>query len=98
VTDSFQVDIRPECLRAADEWERPRTAEIQEIVRRTGLSARGVARVLGLSEHGGRVVVRSWIGQADIPYAAWALLCDMAGYERIWLNSTRPHEPEAVGD
>nr|WP_234480819.1 XRE family transcriptional regulator [Paraburkholderia aspalathi] len=81
-------------MRAATEWARPSGSEIQEIIRRTGLPGRGVARVLGLSENGGRLV-RRWVGEdAEIPYAAWALLCDLAGFERIWLNST----PRPVSD
>ena len=55
MTVEIHTPIRAECLLPADEgWERPRGAEVQEVLRRTGLSGRAVARVLGLSEHGGR--------------------------------------------
>ncbi|MDR6495980.1 hypothetical protein J2797_005905 [Paraburkholderia terricola] len=89
MTDDIHVTIRAECLRPADEgWERPRGAEVQEVVRRTGLSGRAVARVLGLSEHGGRQV-RRWISEeAPITYTAWAILCDMVGLGRIWRGKT----------
>ncbi|MEX3968112.1 MULTISPECIES: transcriptional regulator [Paraburkholderia] len=81
----YHVEIRAECLRPADEgWEQPRGAEVQELVRRIGLSGRALARVLGLSKHGGRQV-RRWIsGETPIPYIAWAILCDMAGFGTIW--------------
>lgn len=90
MSESYRVEIRPECLRTADEWEQPRGSEIQELIRQTGLPGRGVARVLGLKENGGRQV-RRWISEdAAIPYSAWAILCDLVGYERIWLN--RSHQ------
>src|ERR1700676_14565 len=85
MTVDIHTPIRAECLLPADEgWERPRGAEVQEVLRRTGLSGRAVARVLGLSEHGGRQV-RRWVSEdAPITYTAWAILCDMAGLGRIW--------------
>lgn len=89
MTVDYHVQIRKECLCPADEgWVRPRGAEVQEAVRRTGLSGRALARVLGLSEHGGRQV-RRWISEdAPINYTAWAILCDMAGLGRIWRGRT----------
>jgi hypothetical protein len=86
---SYGITIRPECLRPADDgWERPRGAEIQEVIRMTGLPGRAIARYLGMSELGGRQV-RRWISEdATIPYSAWALLCDRAGLGCIW----RPKE------
>jgi hypothetical protein len=89
MTVDVHVEIRPECLVPADEgWERPRGAEVQEVVRRIGLSGRAIARVLGLSEHGGRQI-RRWISEdAPINYPAWAILCDIAGLGRIWHGKT----------
>ena len=89
MTVEIHTPIRAECLLPADEgWERPRGAEVQEVLRRTGLSGRAVARVLGLSEHGGRQV-RRWVSEdAPITYTAWAILCDMAGLGRIWRGKT----------
>ncbi|MCP3728308.1 XRE family transcriptional regulator [Paraburkholderia sp. CNPSo 3272] len=82
---SYQIEIRAACLRSAEDgWEQPTGAEIQEVIRRTGLPGRAVARYLGLSEYGGRQV-RRWISEdAAIPYSAWALLCDRAGLGCIW--------------
>jgi len=89
----IHTPIRAACLRPADEgWERPRGAEVQEVVRRTGLSGRAVGRALGLSEHGGRQV-RRWVSEdAPIAYTAWAVLCDMVGLGRIWQS------PDTEGD
>ena len=89
MTVEIHTPIRAECLLPADEgWERPRGAEVQEVVRRIGLSGRALARVLGLSEHGGRQV-RRWIsGETPVPYIAWAILCDMAGLGTIWRGKT----------
>ncbi|CAD6560694.1 XRE family transcriptional regulator [Paraburkholderia sabiae] len=95
MTVDVHVEIRPECLVPADEgWERPRGAEVQEVVRRIGLSGRAVARVLGLSEHGGRQI-RRWISDdAPINYPAWAILCEMAGFGRIWRGKTLAASPQ----
>jgi hypothetical protein len=78
-------NVRHECLRPADDgWEPPTAAEVREIIAETGLSGSGVARFLGISSKGSRVI-RRWAGGEDqIPYSAWALLCDRAGYRRIW--------------
>ena len=89
MTIDIHTPIRSECLLPADEgWERPRGAEVQEVVRRIGLSGRALARVLGLSEHGGRQVRRWSSGEAPITYTAWAILCDMAGLGQIWRGKT----------
>jgi hypothetical protein len=83
---SVTIDsIRPECLRPADDgWEPPTADEVRAIISATGLSGSGVARFLGISSKGSRVI-RRWAGGEDqIPYSAWALLCDRAGYHRIW--------------
>jgi hypothetical protein len=95
MSSSYEVKIRSECFLPADEgWERPSGPEVQEIVRRVGMSGRGVARLLGLSEHGGRQVRRWMSEEAPIPYSAWAILCDIAGFERIWLEAEMRIAPE----
>lgn len=82
--------IRPECFRPAETWVRPTTDEIREILRLAGFSGGEAARRIGVrgkdGKSGGRTV-RKWIsGEADIPYAAWALLCHYAGFGIIWEN------------
>jgi hypothetical protein len=32
--------------------------------------------------------------EAPIPYSAWAILCDIAGFERIWLEAEMRIAPE----
>lgn len=77
--------VRPECLRPADDgWEPPTAAEVRAIITKTGMTGSEVARFLGINSKGSRVI-RRWAGGEDhIPYSAWALLCDRAGYSRIW--------------
>ncbi|MFL9876741.1 helix-turn-helix domain-containing protein [Paraburkholderia megapolitana] len=78
------VEIRPECLQPAKHWEEPNGPEIQEVIRRSGMSGRAAADYLGLADKSGRQL-RRWIsGDAGIPYSAWALLCDAAGFGSIW--------------
>jgi hypothetical protein len=81
--------VRPECLRPADDgWEPPTPAEVRAVITEAGLTGSGVARFLGISSKGSRVI-RRWAGGEDqIPYSAWALLCDKAGYRRIWERET----------
>jgi hypothetical protein len=82
----FHTDIRPACLLpAVHGWVQPTGVEIREVIRRTGLTGRATADVIGLSEKGGGRQVRRWISEeSPIPYAAWAILCELAGLGQIW--------------
>lgn len=82
------MNIRPETLTEAEHWEMPTGAEIRAVIAAVGLSGSGVSRVLGLGSGGGRTVRRWVAGESPIPYAAWALLCEMAGLGRIWRGET----------
>jgi ribosomal protein S28E/S33 len=84
MSTTVHLEIRPECLQPAVHWASPTGAEIQEVVRRTGMSGREAARFLGLSDGDGRQIRRWVAGDARIPYSAWALLCDAAGIGQIW--------------
>ena len=88
MTDAVRIHIRPECLRPAADWQQPTADEVREILLRIdppkGLSGAAAARVLGI--HGGRQIRRWTGGDAPVPYAAWAILADLAGYPRIWLE------------
>lgn len=79
------VNIRLECLRPArDGWLQPIGEEIREVLKVAGLTGSQAAKALGLGEKGDRTI-RRWSGDdSDIPYAAWALLCDLAGLGQIW--------------
>lgn len=80
---SGQQQIRPTCLVPfASGWTPPTAAEIHAVINKTGLSGSEVARLVGVS--GGRTVRRWTGGEVDIPYAVWAMLCEQAGYGRIW--------------
>jgi hypothetical protein len=80
-----QLNIRPECLKPADAgWQQPTSDEIREVLRASGLTGSEASRRLGLGDKGDRSV-RRWIGgESAIPYAVWALLCDLAGQGQIW--------------
>jgi transposase len=82
------TNIRHECLSSAESWVQPSGEEIREVLRLAGgLSGSEVAKKLGLGSKGSRTV-RRWISEeAEIPYAAWAILCDLAGLGIIWKNS-----------
>lgn len=90
-----ETNIRFECLRpASDGWESPTGEEVRELLRIIAakhdiqqFTGGMAARFLGLGAQGDRTL-RRWTsgnGQtSSIPYAAWALLCDEAGFESIW--------------
>lgn len=81
------TSIRPECLRPAATWVKPTGDEIKEVVKLAGLSGATAAEALGLGKGGGRTV-RRWIGEdTSIPYAAWGVLCELAGLGIIWKNT-----------
>ena len=88
MTDTVRFDIRPECFRSAPNWEQLTPDELREILLRIdpsrGLSGSDAAKLLGI--HGGRQIRRWTGGDAPIPYAAWAILADMAGIPRIWVE------------
>lgn len=80
-----KTNIRASCLCPfAQGWSKPTGEEIREVLRLAGFSGSQAAKALGLGEKGDRTV-RRWIGEdSAIPYAAWALLCDFAGFDCIW--------------
>lgn len=78
------VSIRAECLKPADKWLRPTGEEVREVLRLAHLTGGAAAKALGLGTKGDRTV-RRWVGEdAPIPYAAWAILCEHAGFGMIW--------------
>lgn len=88
--------IRSACLTVASKWQPPAPEEVQSLLlaisKRTGLpmASQDVAGLLGLG-HEGCTVVAGWLdGRASIPYACWALLCEMAGLGLIWRVGDRP--------
>jgi hypothetical protein len=84
-TDISTIHVRAECLRPAEQWERPTGDEIREVMRLTGFTGGEAAKALGLVGKDAGRSVRRWIGEeSDIPYAVWALLCDFAGLGQIW--------------
>lgn len=61
-------NIRLECLRPAEKWERPTGEEIREVLRLAGLTGGGAAKKVGLGQKGDRTV-RRWIGEeTHIPF------------------------------
>ncbi|MGY6259087.1 XRE family transcriptional regulator [Paraburkholderia caledonica] len=86
MNNDFHTRIRPECLLPwVQGWQQPTGVEVREVISRTGLTGRGVADLVGLSEKGGGRQVRRWISEeSHIPYAAWAILCEVAGLGKIW--------------
>jgi len=87
--------IRQECLVPAwQNWQQPSTEEIREVLRLAELSSAEASRVLGIESKGGRVM-RRWVNmEVDMPYAAWAVLCDLAGLGIIWRNANPDHQTE----
>ncbi|WP_425509581.1 transcriptional regulator [Xanthomonas albilineans] len=77
-------EIRPQCLRPAQCWTQPTGNEIRSVLRMAGLTGGAAAKLLGLGAKGDRTI-RRWIGgDSQIPYTAWAILCDLAGLGLIW--------------
>lgn len=85
--------IRQECLvQAQNNWVQPYGIEVQEVLRLAGLSTASAAALLGMSK-GGRSI-RKWINdETQIPYAAWGVLCEVAGLGLIWRTTLTPDQP-----
>jgi len=78
-----QTKIRAQCLTAfANSWQQPTPDEIREVLKLAGLTGGQAAKLLGISD--GRTIRRWTGGDSDIPYSAWAILCDVAGLGKIW--------------
>lgn len=78
--------IRASCLQPASSWKQPTGEEVREVLRLAGFTGSQAAKVLGLTNRGDRTI-RRWVSEeSEIPYAAWALLCDFAGLGAIWRN------------
>ena len=77
--------IRRACLVPAQAgWEVPTAAEVRAVLKLAGLTGSAAAQFLGLGASGSRTV-RKWAGgEAEIPYAAWALLCAHDNLGLIW--------------
>lgn len=75
--------LTPAHLRPFDAmWQRPTGDVIKEVLHRANLSGERAAQLTGVKD--GRTI-RRWTGdEREIPYAAWALLCDAAGLGQIW--------------
>ncbi|HHY6930500.1 MULTISPECIES: helix-turn-helix domain-containing protein [Burkholderia cepacia complex] len=82
---NYITEIRRECLQPATFWAQPKGAEVQEVLRRTGMTPQDASAYLGISVNSNGRTVRKWMSEeAPIPYSAWALLCDAAGFEPFW--------------
>jgi len=82
--------IRSVCLTAGANWVMPTPTEIRALVKavsaRKGkdLTGTDIADLLGMGATGARTF-RKWAGgETNIPYAAWALLCELGGFGLIW--------------
>ena len=81
MTEAF---IRESCLQPGASWEQATGKEVREVLRLANFTGGQAAKALGLGAKGDRTV-RRWIGEeSEIPYAAWAVLCDFAGLGMIW--------------
>lgn len=90
--------IRPECLRPAhDFWVHPEPDEVREVLRLAELSGSKAAKLLGLGsgDTGSRTIRRYTGGEQKIPYAYWAILCEVAGLGRIWRDPGTAEDGQA---
>src|SRR5690606_20287807 len=80
---NVETSIRPECLQAyAHGWVQPTPSEVRAVLQIAGLSGAEAARLVGMSDS--RVIRRWTSGESKIHYSPWAVLCETAGFGRIW--------------
>ena len=75
--------IRQETLTQAPQWVPPTADEIRQLIKMTGMTGGEIAACVGVS---GRRI-REWAAKGGIPYAAWAIMADVAGLGKIWKTS-----------
>jgi hypothetical protein len=78
-----EADIRGTTLRPwINGWETPTPDEIRWVMKMAGLSGKTASELVGIANNR---TVRRWTGgDSAIPYAAWAILCEKAGFGIIW--------------
>jgi hypothetical protein len=77
--------VRSECLRPiAEVWQQPQAGEVRAVLSLAGLTGGEAAKLLGISD--GRTIRRWTGGDSPLPFAAWAILCNMAGLGVIWVK------------
>lgn len=78
---NIQGEIRPECLKKANEWVPPTGDEIKIAMAMANWSGVEFARRIHTNDR----TVRRWLGnELPIPYAAWCILCAEANQGEIW--------------
>jgi len=79
--DGIADEIRPATLAPFVSWVAPSPGEIRAALQAVGWTGEGFAKTIGVNPR----TARRWLGgDADIPYAAWAVLCTAAGFGNIW--------------
>jgi hypothetical protein len=69
-------------------------SELRTVLKTAGLLNADAARLVGVLD--GRILRRWTSGESKIPYSAWAVLCEAAGFGRIWTFTTAPEGGNAV--
>jgi len=82
-----KVKLRKSTLRTYSTWEIPTKEEVTTLIDNLGLTSGEVANLVGVKFD--RTVRRWKSGESEITYAAWAILCEEAGYGCIWKTDTR---------
>lgn len=91
---NVETSIRPECLQAfAHGWVQPTPSEVRTLLQIAGLSCAQAADLVGMSDS--RVIRRWKSGESKIHYSPWAILCEVAGFGRIWTFTARPKANQA---
>jgi len=91
---NVETSIRFACLQAyAHGWVQPTPAEVRTVLQIAGLSSAQAADLVGVSDS--RVIRRWKSGESKIPYLPWAVLCETAGFGRIWTFTASPKPDQA---
>ena len=74
--------IREGCFADAQHWVQPTGSEVRALLKLAGLTGVQTANELGLKDSR---TIRRWVSdETPIPWACWAILCEMAGKGLIW--------------
>lgn len=79
----YNSTINQQCLGPyGPHWAQPTAEDVRAIISAAGLTGSKAAHLVGVSSSR---TVRKWTGgERLIPYAAWAILCEAAGFGMIW--------------
>ena len=80
---AFEMGLNPSTLLPAltQEWVQPNSQDIRIVIKLAKCTGSQIAKLIDVDSR----TIRKWVSEErKIPFAAWAVLVDLAGLGQIW--------------